>query len=55
MIIWIQITHGDIIYGIGSDDQFSHAVYQTSAISGGPWTKITNPYVIDLAYSNGFL
>ena len=49
------IIHGDIIYGIGSDDQFSHAVYQTSAISGGPWTKITNPYVIDLAYSNGFL
>ena len=40
--------HRDIIYGIGSNDLISHAVYQTSNISGGAWTKITNPYVIDL-------
>ena len=48
--------HRDIIYGIGSNYLISHAVYQTSEISGGARTKIiTNPYVIDLAYSNGFL
>ena len=42
------IIHGDLIYGIGTNN----AVYQTSATSGGSWTKITAPYVTDLAFSN---
>ena len=46
------IVHGNSIFGIGKDD---NAVYQTSAIFGGSWTKVANAFVSDLAYSNGYL
>ena len=49
------LFHGDTMYGAGYSD---YAVYQTSVISGGSWTKVVDALskeVTSLAYSNGYL